>query len=80
MTPTLRTKRLRLRTPVAGDVAAVAHALGDYEVARYLTPLPFPYSEADAAGWIARIAPPRPERADRRHRSGLVWSRCLRRR
>lgn len=63
MTLTLRTKRLLLRAPVMGDAATVAQALGDYEVARYLTPLPFPYSEADAAAWLARIMPPIPERA-----------------
>lgn len=63
MTLTLRTKRLLLRQPVASDAAAIAQGLGDYEVARYLTPLPFPYSESDAVAWISRVTPPRPDRA-----------------
>lgn len=52
MIPTLRTERLTLRPPVIADAPAIAAGLSDFEVVRYLTPIPFPYGEADAVRWL----------------------------
>ena len=59
---TLQTSRLLLRPPTPGDAPAYALGVGDYEVARFLTPLPYPYSLAMAADWLRSAPSPTPER------------------
>lgn len=52
----LRTERLVLRDLNEADVPALVSALGDFTVSGWLTVVPFPYSEADARAFIARMA------------------------
>lgn len=63
MIPRLTTERLVLRAPALDDAAAVAAGLNDFEVVRWLTPLPYPYGLADALAWLRRLEAPRPDRA-----------------
>ncbi len=51
----LTTNRLVLRVPKIPDKRALVEHLNDYEVAKWLTNVPFPYSEADAEDWIQRV-------------------------
>lgn len=53
MTPILRTQRLLLRPLVAEDAGALTPLIGDYEVSKWLTHVPFPYTLADAKWFIA---------------------------
>lgn len=53
---TLMTERLLLRPFRASDAAAVARAVENYDVARWLAVVPFPYSRADAAAFLASPA------------------------
>ena len=53
----LRTERLILRPQRGDDVAAIIAGLNDYEVTRYLTVVPFPYTEADAEAWVSQQKP-----------------------
>jgi len=50
------TPRLVLRRPQRGDAAAMAGLLNDWDVARWLAQVPFPYTERDARDWIAQCA------------------------
>jgi [ribosomal protein S5]-alanine N-acetyltransferase len=50
---TLQTPRLRLRAPVQADAGRIAMFIGKWEVARMLSRVPYPYTEADAISWIA---------------------------
>jgi [ribosomal protein S5]-alanine N-acetyltransferase len=52
----LETDRLLLRAPTPEDAPFFAAALGDFEIAKFLSTVPHPYSEADAADFIARMA------------------------
>jgi len=52
----IRTDRLILRPPVAGDVAAIAKLAGDYGVTCMTTRMPHPYAEADARQFIDLVA------------------------
>ena len=52
----LETKRLLLRVPATFDVPEIVALAGDYDVAKNLSRVPHPYSEADARGWIDRAA------------------------
>lgn len=65
----IRTSRLLLRRPEAGDAAAIAAALGDHEVARMLARVPQPYHLQDAKDWLASLA----AREGDEH-VGIVWS------
>ncbi len=49
----LRTERLTIRPFVAGDAAAMHRLVNDWEVAKYLARVPFPYPRALADEWIA---------------------------
>ena len=51
---TLKTDRLLLRLPRESDAAAIADALGDWEVTRWLGRAPWPYGLSDAEEFIAR--------------------------
>lgn len=59
----LRSKRLVLRPMRDTDATNIVSALSDYEVTRYLTVVPFPYSEADALEWIGMQKPAEPREA-----------------
>ncbi len=49
---TLTTERLRLRAPVAADAPRMAELANDYDVARMLVPMPYPYTATDAEDFI----------------------------
>lgn len=65
----LDTARLRLRVFRDDDRAAMVALAGNWEVARWLTRLPHPDTEADADFWIARV---RQDHASGRPRSFAV--------
>lgn len=48
-----RTKRLTLRPGWPEDAATIAHAIGHEEVVTKLSRVPWPYTEANAAEWLA---------------------------
>lgn len=52
----LVTSRLTLRPPVAADAEEIALWLSNWNVARMLGPVPYPYACADAKNWIASLA------------------------
>ena len=56
MTRTIDTERLHLRPYVASDAAAVAAQIGDFEVSRWLTRVPYPYTVSDALAFFDRVA------------------------
>jgi len=60
MDVSLRTDRIVLRPLNLGDVPAIVSGLNDFEVTRYLTRVPYPYTEADAHEWIGMLKPPVP--------------------
>lgn len=60
----LETGRLILRRQNAGDVPVLAPLIGDFEVARNLSRVPFPYSETDAHEFLARADTQRAEGSD----------------
>lgn len=62
MTP-LHTQRLILRQPMLDDAPCYALGIGEYEVARFLTPVPYPYTLAMAIDWLRQAGPATPERA-----------------
>lgn len=59
----LHSERLVLRPLRETDAPAIVSALSDYEVTRYLTVVPFPYSEEDARAWIGMQQPAMPGEA-----------------
>lgn len=65
MTQTLQTPRLTLRAPRTQDAQSIVAGLNDLDVSRWLIPVPFPYTMADAHEFIA----------DHAHRgeSFLIW-------
>lgn len=60
----LHSERLVLRPLTEADIPALLAGLNDFEVVRYLTPVPYPYSEGDARAWLGMLKPPRPDDAD----------------
>lgn len=52
----LVTRRLTLRPPSRFDAEDIALWLSNFNVARNLTRVPFPYSRTDAEDWIAGLA------------------------
>lgn len=52
MTHVIRTQRLLLRPFAASDAKAINHALQDWEVIRWLTALPHPYTLRDAQAYV----------------------------
>jgi len=63
-TETIRTDRLVLRPFRPDDAAAVFRACSDAELRRWISAIPSPYTEADAAQWVGQFAPT--ERAEGR--------------
>ncbi|UYN98614.1 MAG: GNAT family N-acetyltransferase [Devosia sp.] len=59
----LRTSRLILRPARPDDAPSYALGVGDYDVARWLSALPFPYSLPMASDWLRQVPEPTPERA-----------------
>jgi N-methylhydantoinase B len=51
----IETARLRLRSLRDGELAELVALIGDWEVARWLSSLPYPYGEADGRAWITRV-------------------------
>lgn len=62
--PTLHTARLVLRDLRPEDLHAVTELAGDYEVSKWLVPVPHPYSRADAEDFL---------RMDVAGEIGLLW-------
>ncbi len=60
---TLQTDRLILREPTLDDAPCYALGVGDYEVARFLTPLPYPYTLGMAIDWLRQVRPATPEKS-----------------
>lgn len=60
---TLKTDRLLLRLPKPQDASAIADALGDWEVTRWLGRAPWPYGLSDAKEFIEKNT----------HNAGRVW-------
>jgi RimJ/RimL family protein N-acetyltransferase len=55
----LESERLILRPARPADIAAITVWLGDYDVARMLARVPFPYNEGDAENFVAAGEPHR---------------------
>jgi RimJ/RimL family protein N-acetyltransferase len=49
----LESERLILRPPRPADISAIAVWLGDYDVAKMTSRVPYPYGEADAEAFVA---------------------------
>jgi 8-oxo-dGTP diphosphatase len=48
----ITTERLTLRRPKPNDAPAITYAINDWEVVRWLSRVPYPYQETDAAKFI----------------------------
>ena len=55
MTDIVTTERLVLRRFRSSDAAAIVSGIGDFDVAQWLTNVPFPYSLADAGAFMDRL-------------------------
>ena len=53
----LESRRLTLRRPEQGDIGRMVDLLGDFEVSKMLSSVPYPYRPEDAASWIAALPP-----------------------
>ena len=56
-TPELRTDRLVLRAPVRADAGDIARLANDWDVARRLARMPYPYALDDAYFFLEEIVP-----------------------
>ena len=54
----IETPRFRLRPLGQGDIPAIVASLNDWNIARWLTVVPFPYTPSDATQWLATVEPP----------------------
>ncbi len=52
---TIETARLRLRSLHDDDLAELVDLIGNWEVARWVSNVPYPYSEADGREWTALV-------------------------
>jgi hypothetical protein len=52
--PIIETPRLTLRAPQTDDAPRIAALCGDYAIAKMTTRMPWPYSRAEADGFVAR--------------------------
>ena len=52
----IATARLTLRHPEPNDAPAITRAINDWEVVRWLSRVPYPYQQTDAAEFIDRSA------------------------
>lgn len=62
MTP-IRTERLILRESTLDDAPCYALGVGEYDVARFLTPVPYPYTLGMAIDWLRQAQPATPQRS-----------------
>ncbi len=53
----LATQRLRLRVPCAGDAARIGDLIGEWEVARMLGRVPYPYPPNGGLEWVSELRP-----------------------
>jgi RimJ/RimL family protein N-acetyltransferase len=53
--PEIETKRLRLRTPEAGDVDRIVELVNDIDIARMTTGIPHPYTVDHGKAFIAMV-------------------------
>lgn len=51
----IETNRLRMRALHDGDLADLVTLANNWQVARWVSTMPHPYSEADGREWIARV-------------------------
>ena len=58
----ITTPRLTLRCPKPNDAPAITRAINDWEVVRWLSRVPYPYQQTDAAEFIDRSEIARTER------------------
>lgn len=63
--PVLRTARLTLRPVAEQDIDAITRVVSDYEVSKWLAPVPHPYMRADAETFVREVGM-------RKH--GTVWA------
>lgn len=68
MLETLKTRRLTLRPLGPEDAAVITHAINNLAVSQWLTQVPYPYTSADAAWFIAENV------AGRMH-ARLIWEK-----
>ena len=50
--PTIRTPRLTLRPPEMTDADAIVDGIGNYDVSKWLSSVPYPYGHDDAVAWL----------------------------
>jgi len=62
MTP-IQTERLILRESTLADAPSYALGVSEYDVAKFLTPVPYPYTLAMAIDWLRRARPATPAQA-----------------
>ena len=55
--PELTSRRLLLRRPRGGDEPAIVDIVGDWEVARRLSRVPYPYGSMDARFFLEQVVP-----------------------
>jgi len=58
----IQTQRLILREASLDDAPCYALGVGEYDVAKFLTPVPYPYTLAMAIDWLRQARPATPER------------------
>ena len=51
----IETERLRMRPLTDDDLTELVALIGDWEVARWVSSVPYPYGEADARIWIETV-------------------------
>ena len=64
--PVLRTPRLTLRPLEMTDADAIVRGVGNYDVSRWLSVVPYPYSQEDAAWFLEKTI----------ESNALVWGIC----
>lgn len=65
----IETERLRLRAPQISDAARVTELIGDWDVAKMLARVPYPYALKDAHEWL--------EMLPQRMHSGAAFNRAI---
>ena len=59
----IATRRLILREATLDDAPCYALGVGEYDVAKFLTPVPYPYTLAMAIDWLRQARPATPEQS-----------------
>jgi RimJ/RimL family protein N-acetyltransferase len=71
------TERLRIRSPRGDDLADLVALIGNWEIARRVSSVPHPYSEADRRKWIACAQQDHATGRPRRFAIALKETDCL---